>query len=102
MTGIKKFENLECWKKARELCKFIFQICKKIREKKNYHLADQMLSSSGSVMDNISEGFLRGGNKEFCHFLSYLVDLEVKYNRNSTGHLIQSIFLTMNSSMVIT
>lgn len=38
-----------------------------------------MRASAGSAMDNIAEGFDRGGNKEFCQFLSV--------SRGSTGEV---------------
>ena len=67
---IEKFEDLEIWQEARELCKTIFDITEKEPFKKDFKFRDQIRASSGSIMDNIAEGFDRGGNKEFSQFLS--------------------------------
>ena len=69
MTKIKKFEDLDSWKKARELSQLIFEMTKKDLFSRDFTLVNQIRASSGSGMDNIAEGFNRGGNKEFIQFL---------------------------------
>ena len=66
---IERFEDLEIWQEARELCKFVFSITLSDAFKKDFKFRDQIRASSGSIMDNIAEGFERGGNKEFMQFL---------------------------------
>jgi len=67
---ITKFEDLEIWKEARELCKNIRIITENTKLEKDFSLKDQTLRSSGSIMDNKAEGFERDGKKEFIQFLS--------------------------------
>jgi len=63
------FEELPIWQKARTLSKFVFEITSTEPFNKDFRFRDQIRASSGSVMDNISEGFERTGNKEFIQFL---------------------------------
>ena len=58
------------WQLARELASKIFNLTKTDKLSKDYKLKDQMNSSSGSIMDNIAEGFGRGSRLEFVQFLS--------------------------------
>ena len=66
---INRFEELEIWQQARELCKRIRIIAETTSLGKDFSIRDQIFRSSGSVMDNIAEGFERDGKKEFINFL---------------------------------
>lgn len=70
MGKTQKFEDLEIWRLAREICLQIEYLIQKTNLKTNYSLKNQMDRSSGSIMDNIAEGFERNGNREFINFLS--------------------------------
>ena len=70
MATISKFEELEIWQKAREICQYVELLIQTTNLKSNFFLKDQIDRSSGSIMDNIAEGFERNGNREFIQFLS--------------------------------
>ncbi|GAB1856090.1 four helix bundle protein [Flavobacteriaceae bacterium MHTCC 0001] len=65
------FEDLEVYKKATLFCDHIWDIISNTPLNKDYKLREQINGSSGSIMDNIAEGFGRGGNKEFIMFLGF-------------------------------
>jgi len=69
MSTIRRFEDLEVWKKARELNQLFYKFVREGRFKPDPDLERQMKKSCGSIMDNIAEGFDRGSNKEFIQFL---------------------------------
>lgn len=66
---ILRFEDLEVWSLARELNKYVYKITQEEQFSRDFRFKDQIRASSGSVSDNIAEGFERGGNKEFIQFL---------------------------------
>ena len=70
MSTITRFEDLEVWQLARLLANKMYQLSQTGDFNKDYKLRDQINGSSGSVMDNIAEGFERKGNREFIQFLS--------------------------------
>jgi four helix bundle protein len=69
MNTVRNFEELHIWQLSREFCKDIFRIINYVKFSKDFRLKDQIRASSGSIMDNIAEGFERNGNKEFIQFL---------------------------------
>ncbi|MGD8521807.1 MAG: four helix bundle protein [Desulfobacterales bacterium] len=66
----KKFEELPCWIKARELCQSVYEVIYLPAFSKDFALRDQIWDAAGSVMDNIAEGFDDGSTKGFIKFLA--------------------------------
>jgi four helix bundle protein len=71
MATIKSFEDIEAWQRARVFSQKIYDLTGEGSFARDYSLRNQINDSSGSIMDNIAEGFERGGNREFINFLSY-------------------------------
>lgn len=69
MATIQKFEEIASWIEARALNDILGKLIDENRFKNNFRLINQIEGSAGSVMDNIAEGFERGGNKELIQFL---------------------------------
>ena len=69
MATVQKFEDLSIWQKARIISKKVYQLTFTPPLSGDFRLKDQMRGSSGSMMDNIAEGFDRGSRLEFVNLL---------------------------------
>jgi four helix bundle protein len=92
MAKIEKFEDLEIWNKSREICIDIEHLFENTNLGKRYSLKDQMDRSSGSIMDNIAEGFERNGNREFINFLSF--------SKGSCGELKSQLYRSLDKKLI--
>lgn len=69
MASVKDFEELAIFQTARDLSKKIYPVTQRKEFKYDTRFVQQIRAAAGSIMDNIAEGFERGGNKEFLNFL---------------------------------
>ena len=93
MATILCFEEIESWKKAREICMILGKFIDEGRFKKNYRLIHQVEGSSGSIMDNIAEGFARGTKGEFITFLGYA--------KGSCGELRSQLYRALDRNLIL-
>jgi four helix bundle protein len=70
MATFKTFEEIDAWKKARELTKRVYAVTRAGAFAKDFSLKDQIRRASVSIMSNVAEGFDRGGTGEFVQFLA--------------------------------
>jgi four helix bundle protein len=97
LDQIKDTTDIRAWNIARQLTAMVWEVTRTGGFAKDWDLVRQLNKSMGSAMDNIAEGFGRGGNRELIHFLSIARGSaqEAKsqlYRALDRGHLTQEKF----------
>jgi len=65
------FEDLECWKKGRNLKRFVSgRVLPNLPKDEKYRLGDQLIRAGRSVTANIAEGYGRYHPKDEAHYLN--------------------------------
>ena len=70
MAKAERFEDLEVWQAGRELVRAVYRVTERPAFAHDSSLKGQLRRAAVSAMANVAEGFERGGNKEFVHFLA--------------------------------
>jgi four helix bundle protein len=88
MARIERVEDIEAWKKGRELAKTIYTATSAGAFREDPALRDQVRRAAVSVPSNIAEGFERGGDKEFRQFLAQA--------KGSTGEIKTHLYVALD------
>ncbi|GAB4233156.1 MAG: four helix bundle protein [Acidobacteriota bacterium] len=92
--AISHFTDLYVWQLARVLVRDVYELTRRSALRRDLLLRDQLLRSAISISSNIAEGFERGGNREFIHFLSIA--------KGSAGELESQLFLALDQGYIAT
>jgi four helix bundle protein len=71
VATIQRFEDIEAWKKARQLTLAVYRVTDVGAFSRDFGLRDQIRRASVSILSNIAEGFERDGNRGFGSFLHW-------------------------------
>lgn len=88
MPTFERFEDMEVWQRARDLCREVYRISGKGSFGADFWLRDQMRRASASIMSNIAEGFERSGSGEFIQFLAIA--------KGSAGELRSQLYIALD------
>lgn len=92
MVKIKRFEDIEAWKKARELTQEIYAVSNEGSFARDFGLRDQIRRAAVSVISNIAEGFERGGDVEFRRFLAIA--------KGSAGEVKAQLYVALDAGLI--
>jgi four helix bundle protein len=92
MATLNRFEDLKIWQDARRFNKNLFNVLLLVDDMKFGFLKNHLFKTSGSIMDNIAEGFEREGNKEFIQFLYY--------SKGSAGEIRSQLYRAFDLNLI--
>src|SRR5262245_35078063 len=69
--GVYRFEDLHAWRRAKRQCDQIGGLLARREFRQDRELSSQMNNAAISVMNNISEGFMRRRDRELTQHLRY-------------------------------
>jgi four helix bundle protein len=69
MATFRHFSDIQAWKEARGLARTVYEVTALPEMSRDYALRDQLRRAAISVMNDIAEGFARGSDSQFAHFL---------------------------------
>lgn len=71
--ALKRFEDIQAWQEARVMVRTIYKATQKPPFSKDYGLSQQIQRAAVSCMANVAEGFRKGSNREFIHYLNHAI-----------------------------
>lgn len=92
MTKIEQFEDLNSWKKARELANKVYDLTLNDPFNRDHELKNQIRRAAGSTMHSIAEGFDAGTDAEFVRFL--------KIARRSASEVQSQLYLALDRKYI--
>ena len=92
MATFQRFEDIEAWQFAREISKEVYRLSGIGMFAKDFELKGQMRASSGSMMDNVAEGFDRRSKHEFVQFLTI--------GKGSAGELKSQLYRAVDNNFI--
>jgi four helix bundle protein len=92
MAMVQRFEDLQCWQKARLLTNLVYDLTGHPIFARDFQLRDQIRDAAGSVMHNTAEGFDSGARGEFIRFL--------KIARQSASEVQSELYLALDRKYI--
>ncbi len=89
---IKRFEEIEAWKEARELVRMIYGLTSKSLFKRDFGLKEQIQRAGISCMANVAEGFDSGTNQQFIQYLTYA--------RRSSSEVQSELYIALDAGYI--
>jgi four helix bundle protein len=92
MGKVRRFEDLICWQRARQLANVVYDLTNYPDFARDYKLRDQIQDAASSVMHNIAEGSDAGTDPEFTRFL--------KMARRSSSEIQSQLYLALDRKYI--